>query len=64
MRDKNNSTLINSFQILENEADKLILDAPPLSLENEALNLFLTGHLKELEDINIVVFVLLNVLMN
>ena len=34
---KNNSTLMNSLQILQNKAAKLVLDAPPLSSSTEAL---------------------------
>ena len=37
--DKNNSVLMNSLQILENKAAKLILDAPPLSSATDALKL-------------------------
>ena len=39
LEDKNNSVLMNSLQILENKAAKLILDAPPLSSATEALKL-------------------------
>ena len=49
---------MNSLKILENKATKIILDAPPLSSATEALKL------QELEDINIVVFLFLNVLMD
>ena len=34
--DKNNSVLMNSLQILENKAAKLILDAPPRSSATDA----------------------------
>ena len=37
--DKNNSVLMNSLQILENKAAKLILDAPPLSSATDSLKL-------------------------
>ena len=37
--DKNNAVLMNSLQILENKAAKLILDAPPLSSATDALKL-------------------------
>ena len=37
--DNNNSVLINSLQILENKAAKLMLDAPPLSSATHALKL-------------------------
>ena len=37
--DKNNSVLMNSLQIQENKAAKLIVDAPPLSSATEALKL-------------------------
>ena len=37
--DKNNSVLMNSLQIHENKAAKLIVDAPPLPSATEALKL-------------------------